>query len=502
MIETLSHFHFLRPWGLLFVIAGITLVPVWAWLGKRRDAVARMIAPHLLPHLSLPSDRHARFRPVHGVALLLVLAGSALSGPTWQRTLPPFADEQTRVTVIIDLSSSMDNKGTLAIAQDRIQTLADRHPGWYVGLISYGRTAHQVVPASRDRDLLALYLNSLEAGMIPGQGRNLAAALEMASETSGGQSAPQTLLLFTDRLSGLSAPPDSFNSRENLLVLAPPAALTDGSESGFRDLGANVRGFATSDEDLVWLEGQIQSHFNRQQSLDDSLKWRDMGYWLVWPALLVSLSTFRRGWRLGGGLASFLPWALAPLVLLATPGTPASAGELEDAFMTRDQQGRLAFESGDYAKAARTFNNPYLRGLSAYRAADYTAAIGSFRKLDTAKAWFYLGNSYARTVELEKAIIAYETALAKNPELASAKANLALVRQLASEVNEERAQAPDIGADEVSFDNDSGQGARTELQSQQSITADIWLQNLNTSATDFLKRKFAGEQRRLLGEQP
>lgn len=502
MMDSLTQFHFLRPWGLLFVVVGTLLTPIWYWLARRKAAVTRVIAPHLLPHLLLPAGERTRYRPVHSVSLILVLAGLAVSGPTWERTLPPFTDEQTRVIVIVDLSDSMGENGALALAQERVQSLTERHTGWYVGLTGYARSAHLVVPASRDRDLLALYLNSLEAGMIPGHGRNLAAALTMARASSPAPSAPQTLLLFTDQVSGLQSAPAALGQQENLLVMAPQDSLVDWSDSPLKALGAEARGFSTSGNDLRWLENRIESHFNGQQTRNNTLKWRDMGYWLVWPALLVSLLTFRKGWQLGKGLAGLLPWTLILPLLLATPLTPARAGGLEQAFLTPDQQGRRAFESEDYAKAARTFQDPYLKGLSAYRAADYALAIDSFRKLDTAAAWFYLGNSYARTVELEKAKIAYATALNKDPKLTAAAANLALVNRLADELHEDRAQASNIGADDLRFDNENRQGEGSRLQGLQALTADTWLENLNTSATSFLKRKFASEQRRLLEQEP
>ncbi len=489
MSEVFMQFHFLRPWGLLFSLAGLVLVFIWHRWRRRQDALRQIIAPHLLAHLSLDSKRHHRFLPIHGFGLLLVLGGIAVAGPTWDRVLPPFVDEQTRVTLIIDLSNSMAGNHTLALAQDRISDLAQRRPGWHIGLIGYGKSAHLILPNSRDRSLLSLYLNSLQAGMIPGKGRNLGEALTLATHTRPDATSPLSLILVTDNLAasqldqGQALPA----AQLGLLVLAPADSLVEQASAAIlHGLSADARAITGREQDVRWLEERIQAHFTRHQNMDETLKWRDLGYWLVWPALLLGLFSIRKGWR--------VQWCLLPLTLLVLAPPPAQAGPLADAFLTPDQQGRLAFESGQYAKAARQFQDPYLRGLAAYRAADFDQAIESFRQLDTAEAWFYLGNSYARQLELHKAITAYQSALEKRPQWPAATANLALVTRLSRDLDQDRQQAPDMEADDVRFDPQANKGKAIEIQAQGLLSDEIWLQNLSTSATEFLRRKFALEQ--------
>ncbi len=496
MIEELAQFHFLRPWGLLLALTAALFYPCWHWLRARRNLLTRMIAPHLLPHLLLPADTTQRFSPILSLSALLVIAGLAIAGPTWEKLLPPFANDQTQVSVLIDLSPSMaaSQNNTLALAQERIQTLADNQPGWHLGLIAYGHSAHLVMPNSRDTELLKLYLNSLEAGLITGNQRNLTAALATALHSRPDSSTPLTLIVLTDNLAAAHFNQKQITLPNNLkvLIVAPAEALTAAAAQPILDaLAADTRALSTCDEDVNWLERRVQSHFNQHQNFNEELKWRDAGYWLVWPVLLLSLLSIRRGWR--------LQWCLLPVALMLNPATPASAGPLADAFFTSDQQGRLAFEAEQYAVAADLFQDPYLRGLSAYQAADLAGAVQSLRQLDSAPAWFYLGNSYARQMEFTKAQVAYQQALEKQPDLEPAKANLALVIRLAKILEEERKNTPPTEADELRQDNEAGQGTVAELDQQPHLTDDIWLQNLSTSATGFLRRKFAIEQR--LAEQ-
>lgn len=487
MMEALNEFHFLRPWALLITLFGLMLIPLWQRLCRHRDALQRMIAPHLLRHLKISAGAQQRWLPIHGTSLLLILGGLAVAGPSWDRALPPFAEEKTRVTLLIDLSPSMGTgSNTLALAQEHIQTLAQQNPGWHLSLIGYGPSAHLILPPTRDRELLSLYLNSLEAGLIPGSGRNLEAALALAQSSLQQASDAQALILITDDL-GNTQLGEPATPAGSILVLAPETTLnTAAAELRIEQLGAHSRTFSTRESDVRWLENQVEAHFTRLNNRDDELEWRDLGYWLVWPALLLSLVSVRKGWQ--------VQWCWLPLALFLSAPPQAEAGTLADAFLTPDQQGRIAFESGRYSEAAEQFQSLYLRGVSAYRAADYALAIEHFSQLETAEAWFYLGNRYARQLELHKAVTAYETALQKQPDFPAARQNLALIEPLARQLDAEREGAPEMEADALRFDKRADQGTPAEIQRSTRMNDAVWLENLNTSATEFLRRRFAAEQ--------
>jgi Ca-activated chloride channel family protein len=52
----------------------------------------------------------------------------------------------------------------------------------------------------------------------------------------------------------------------------------------------------TGDADIRQLLRTIQS--NLQQADDPDAVWRDQGWWLLWPAMLLVLLWFRRGWTM------------------------------------------------------------------------------------------------------------------------------------------------------------------------------------------------------------
>ena len=52
----------------------------------------------------------------------------------------------------------------------------------------------------------------------------------------------------------------------------------------------------SSDDDVRQLVRTIES--NLAQADDPNAQWRDEGWWLLWPAALLSLFWFRRGWTM------------------------------------------------------------------------------------------------------------------------------------------------------------------------------------------------------------
>jgi Ca-activated chloride channel family protein len=53
---------------------------------------------------------------------------------------------------------------------------------------------------------------------------------------------------------------------------------------------------STGDADIRQLTRTIQSNLRRAD--DPNAEWRDQGWWLLWPAALLSLLWFRRGWTM------------------------------------------------------------------------------------------------------------------------------------------------------------------------------------------------------------
>ncbi|MCO7593822.1 MULTISPECIES: VWA domain-containing protein [Pseudomonas] len=513
----LSAFHFLRPLWLSTIVAGL-LLP-WLWT-RRHDLLRRLdgiIAPHLVEHLVITPEDNQRLRPVHLLGAMLVLGGIAMAGPTWEQDTPAFLDNKAPLILALDLSPSMDADDVppsrLAAARHTLHDLIQRRGGSRTALIAYAGSAHLVLPPTDDPALLDSFLQALSTALIDSPGKDALGAVRLAKGLLAAEGSPGTLVLVSDgadagqfeaigtqlRGSDLQVLVLAVGSRDvDVLLDAKGQPRTDGSgrtlharfdAEGLKGLAdaadAPLGSLTLDDDDLDWIELHAQRHFQAAQADDQPLHWKDAGYWLCWPLLVLALLGLRRGWRVHWLGA----WLLALSVGYAPQ--PVQAGALADAFFTPDQQGRWAFEHEHYPQAAQHFADPYWKGVAAYRAADFDAALGSFAQLDTAAAYFYQGNAYVRLSKFEQAIAAYQQALRRQEAFPEASANLALAQALLKDREaQQEAGPPDEKADQVKFDNTSGKGKDVQRPAGQASADQAWLDNLTTSPAQFLKRKF------------
>lgn len=514
----LSAFHFLRPLWLLLILPGVLLPVLWM---RRHDLLRQLdgiIAPHLVEHLVITPEDNQRLRPVHLLGALLVLGGIAAAGPTWEQDTPAFLDDRAPLILAVDLSPSMDANDVpptrLSAVKHTLHDLIQRRAGARTALIAYGGSAHLVLPSTEDPTLLDTFVQALATELMPRPGKDVLGVLDQARKLLDAEKAPGTLVLLTDgadssqfqaigqRLSGgdLQVLVLAVGSRDGGLVRdghGQPIVSADGrpvqasfDEAGLKGLAdaadAPLGSLTLNDDDLDWIELHAQRHFQAAQGDDREVHWKDAGYWLCWPLALIALCCLRRGWK--------VHWLGAVVVAVTLAGAPgaARAGALADAFFTPDQQGRWAFEHEHYPQAAAHFSDPYWKGLAAYHAADYDAALASFAQLDSAAAWFHLGNIHVHKFRFPEAIAAYERALAKQPDFPEASANLALAKALQKDYEDQQEQgAPDLKPDKVVEDQTPAKGGKPVQQDKAKAASDeIWLNNLTTSPAQFLKRKF------------
>lgn len=514
---SLSDFHFLRPLWLWLVPFAALLPVLWR---RSRDVQRRLrgnIAEHLLPHLLITPQDRQRVRPVHLVCGLLSLGAIAAAGPTWEQDRPQFLENRAPLIIAIDLSPSMDAgdiaPSRLEAAKHKLHDLIQRRAGARNALIAYAGSAHLVLPPTDDPALLDTFIQALSTELIAKPGKNVGAVIDEARRLLGAEKTPGTLLLMTDgadtsQLAGL----DKRLGDNALQVLVLAVGHEDGGiirdangqprtdSTGRPALGsfdkaaleqlasaldAPLGSLTLNNDDLDWVELHAQRHFQTASDEQRQLHWKDAGYWLCWPLLLIAFFSVRKGWSLNWMAALWLALGLG------IQPSSAQANALTDAFFTPDQQGRWAFEHEHFPQAAAHFRDPYWKGIAAYNAADFDLALASFARLDTPQAYFYLGNIYVRRFKFDQAIAAYTQALKLQPTFPQATANLALAIALQKDTDSAEQNAPEITPDDIKMDKAPGKGQSQALETEQATSDALWLQNLNTSPAKFLKQKFS-----------
>ena len=326
MIDAL---HFIRP---LWLIVLPVIVLVW-WLVRRRDAsqakVGDFVAPHLREALTVNRDARRGLRAVDGVAIALLTAAIAASGPTWSKQASPWFTETAPLVVAIEVSDSMRSNDLQPTRLDRarfkLMDLVAARTGSRTALIAYAGSAHIVVPPSTDADVLQPFLESLDPAIMPAAGSTAENVLPLAKTLLGDEAAGGTLLFVNDGFdSGDVAPLTEFAAEAGSPALAAlvvgtdeggVALMPDGSpvmaDSGGRldtrvdasilrrvasAADVTVVRASTGDADIRQLTRAIQS--NLRLADDPDAEWQDQGWWMLWPAALLSLLWFRRGWTM------------------------------------------------------------------------------------------------------------------------------------------------------------------------------------------------------------
>ena len=497
----LDAFHFIRPLVLLLVPA----IALQWWLVRRsrmrRETPVDGLAPHLRAALTVGGSAGARFRPIDGVAIGLVLLAAAAAGPTWSRVPDPFVAQSAPVVVVLEVTPSMAATdiapSRLERGKQKIRDLLDLRAGARTALVAYAGSAHVVLPMTEDPAVMVPYLEGLAADVMPREGANAAAAFDLAASLVAAENRPGAVLLVADGVDPSDAAALGTDG-------APPLAVLAMLPAGTRDRGMDALSGATvvpvtpDGRDVATLDRALNAAFRQAMLEDGDQPWEDRGYLLAWPAALLALLWFRRGWT--------MRWAaLAVAVQLAGNG-PARADGIADLFLTPDQQGRLAFQNRDFGGAAEDFVDPLWRGYALYRDGQYPAAIEVLTRVDTAEAAFITGMAAIRSRAYRDGVQAFRTALERDPNFPNAAKNLAVAQEIVDYVEEARVgsdtgEESGIGADDVVLDNEADRGADTEMEVPAAtdaglLTAGEWMRTVDTRTGDFLRQRFAIEATR------
>lgn len=326
MIDAL---HFIRPLWLAALPAALL---TWWWV-RRRDAVqanvASFVAPHLRDALTVNRDARRGVRAVDGVFVVMLLTILAAAGPTWSKQVSPWFAETAPLVVAIEVSDSMRSNDLQPTRLDRarfkVLDLVAERTGSRTALIAYSGSAHIVLPPSTDVEVLKPLLESLDPAIMPSPGAAASRVLPLAQQLLGEQAAIGTLLFVNDGFEAADiAALAAFAGQAGTPAMAAlvvgtdeggVAFMPDGSpvmaNGGGRldtsidasllrrvssEAGVTVVRADTGDADIRQLSRAIQS--NLQLADDPDAQWHDQAWWLLWPATLLSLLWFRRGWTM------------------------------------------------------------------------------------------------------------------------------------------------------------------------------------------------------------
>ncbi|BCH20583.1 membrane protein [Mesorhizobium sp. L-8-10] len=491
----LEAFHFLRPAWLLLVPA---IAAIWFHVRRRamRPAQAtERIAPHLRKAMTVGGVQTRHLLAIDGVALGLLLTALGAAGPTWSRVPDPFVAQTVPLVVALKVTSSMtadDLAPTrLERAKQKIRDLLKLRAGGRTALVAYAGSAHSVVPMTDDPGVVEPYLQGLSPEIMPEDGADAGAALALARDILAREDVPGGILFVTDAVD--TADVDALGNAD-VASLAVLAMLPEGAnDPGIDRLSVPVVRATPDGGDVRTLERRLNAAYERVMTEEGTQPWNDRGWLLGWPAALLALLWFRRGWTMRWSL-------LLALGIGAMPSPPAHAEGVIDWLLTPDQQGRLAYQRKEYDRAAELFADPMWKGQSLYRDGQYSEAADVFSRLDTAAAAFAEGMAHIKGREYRDGIAAFETTLKRDPDYPGAAENLKTAKEILDYIETTREQSDTgeeagEGADEIVMDNKDARGAETRIQGKGDalLTTEQWMNTVDTDPADFLRQRFAIE---------
>ena len=541
-LAALQYFHFLRPeWGLL-IIPWLAMVLVQNRQRADRDMFGGIIAPHLLQHLRLQRFDKRWFNPRNFSIVFMLLALLVLMGPSWRQQPSPLSQDEAALVILLDASNSMQQTDVqpsrLQRAKQKISDLLALRPDKQAALVAYSGTAHTVLSLTADQDILNQYLAAITPATMPRSGKFPEYALPLLDDILRESLAPATVVMFADGLGANSeqAFEDYFATRPHQLVIegVGSESQTPGvaplEKAALEGLAAAVNGdyvsLTVDDSDVRKINRRVDSHYVVVE--DSALPWLDSGYPLVFPAMILFLMWFRKGWT--------LTWAsiLLPIVLSTTPpaiaqdepaqaSAPAGLGRwFADLWLTGDQQGRLLMQLGHYDTAAARFTDPMWKGLAYYYGEEFMLAAEYFSRSDSDDALFNEANARAQARDYVRAVNRYDRLLARQPDYPGAATNREQVQAIIEEINrlsESQQQEGNAGSQDNELGSDDAipaQGADetvwqeaeiTQLSAedilQDPATSEMWLRGVQQDPSNFLAIKFAMQlQRREAATQP
>tara|TARA_R110002110_G_scaffold205066_7_gene417260 strand:- start:415319 stop:416968 length:1650 start_codon:yes stop_codon:yes gene_type:complete len=541
--QALQYFHFLRPGWALILIPWALIIIAQLRRQDEGDMFGSIIAPHLLEHLRLKRFESRWFNPRTLTHAIMLLSLIILMGPSWRQQPSPLSQDEAALVILLDASASMSQSDIQPSrgqrARQKISDLLSLRPDKKTALIAYAGTAHTVLTLTADQDILNQYLAAITPNTMPRAGKFPEYALPLVDEVLRETSAPATIVLFTDGLGADStnAFADYFDQHPHQLIVVGVGTedVREGQAPLERDAleqlakvaGGDYLSLTTDDRDMRRVNRRVDSHYVVVEN--SALPWLDSGYPLVFPALVLFLMWFRKGWTL-----TWL-WLLVPL-LLVQPGPAAIAQEASPVtskasdhgvlrwfaslWMTPDQQGRALLQWGRYQAAAEQFQNPSWKGIAYYYNEDFMLAAEYFSRSDSDDALFNEANARAQARDYLRAVNRYDRLLERNPQYPGAANNRDTVQAIIDEINrisesqqqeagvssEERElggddAVPAEGAEEVSWEQAEIVQLTAQDILQDEATRDMWLRGVQQDPSDFLAIKFGMQLQRRESEE-
>jgi Ca-activated chloride channel family protein len=483
----------------LWIIAGLLICVGLLFLmgrlqAKRRAALEKFAAPHLLPGLTknVSAGRQAAKKIIFLLALFCCFL--ALARPQYGFTWEESKQRGIDILFVLDTSKSMltrDSKpNRLERAKLAIMDFVDKLTGDRVGLMPFAGEAYALCPLTGDYQAFADALQEVDTDIVPKGGTNIAAAIRQAETVLNNEANTKILILVTDgeNLEGDVLAAADQAARDGVRIFTVGVGTRQGEIIPLA--GGGRKGFVKDEEGNLVVshldESTLTEIAKRGNGIYAPLGQQGEGLQTIYDKMLASipkqeLAGERRKvplerfqWPLGAAAA-----LLAMEFMIGTRKSGPFGLRLKDLFRSRKGGGMM----GILLLAASLLSCPSSshssEGETAYDAGNYPKAAEFYGQLlkkhpDDPKILFNSGAAAYKNRQYDEAIAAFNGALkGLDPDL-----------QEKAYYNRGNAQ---FKKGEASEDSDSRQTLEQWRQAIDSYTASLALNPGNRDAADNLK---------------
>ncbi|WP_023604670.1 vWA domain-containing protein, partial [Aliivibrio logei] len=451
----MADFTFLYPmWFLALIPLGLLVI-----IQRKNRHHVGLIAPHIAKQLGMVQKKQSNTF-LSGLILTWVCITTALAGPSFgYKDTPSFQLSGARI-LVMDMSRSLyatDIKpNRLTQAKYKANDLLPYWKEGMTGLVAYANNSYLISPLTEDSKTLENLIQNLSPEIMPykGKGSNLSSAISQSIEMmkkSGHQQGD--IIVITDGIS--NAQLDKVTERvkgtkwrisllgigtKNGAPIELPSGqlLTDRSgktvvatldPQPLITLANETKGIAeliqSDNSDIEAIARLTKTPVEQiTQNSDTQVNSRaNHGYWLLFPIVLLTLLSFRKG-------------LILALLLVLLPVDKSMANTL----LSDDYNAHQQFEQKNYQEASGQFNSKEWKGAAQYKAGDYKGAIESLSGLKDPQSQYNLANALAQSGQLEEAKEKYESLLNNNPDMKDAKKNLEVVKKALEQQQQQQQQ--------------------------------------------------------------
>jgi Ca-activated chloride channel family protein len=267
-------------------------------------------SPELLEALLLKQEGNSRFRPVSLFAVIALLGIISLAGPSWQREQTPFSEDRSALVLVLKVTESMTGTDLQPSRLDRsvqkIRDLLELRAGARTALVAYSGSAHLVMPLTRDSNVISTFAAELEPQVMPREGNDAAAALQLAEKIILDSGRPGSVLLITDELDPAETGRITEQRSRGMAAPVVLAAVNEQRSPGdaerlrqaVKRLEAELEFIAADDRDVEAVASRLEHHLSAASNPEEAERWKDAGYWFLPLLALLSLVWFRPGWSM------------------------------------------------------------------------------------------------------------------------------------------------------------------------------------------------------------